>query len=719
MTSGQGGGTDTVRNLLSGACVGGAVLQAGTVHAVHVRTPAVAPPPVPRQLPPVPATWTDRRSVLRELDAAAAGGYAAASALVVLSGVGGVGKSALAARWLASRADDCPGGQVYADLTHPPAQPSSVLVRRVLRHFLRSLGHDPGTDDVAELAAWWRSASHGRRLGVLLDNARDAEHVRPLLPGGSGHLIAVTSRIPLHALAVHGALQCELPPLNPAVAERLVARIVGRDVARGHREAMRQVAARCGYLPLGLVVAATSLASRPERPPSDFARGLIPPARPPHLKGHTLMPVLQQSYRDLSADVRRAYRLLSMVPLSAIEVDATAAILDLPHFGAAAVLDSLADARLLVRLGPRSGRGETYRYHDEVLPHAQDQVRTVDGAVAIDEAVRRGGDWLLATFTRAERILTPHHRTLDRDLHHYVAPVAFSGMEGEEQAQAALEWVEAHMPDVELMAREAAERKWHALVSQLVHAAWPGVHILRPLGLSATLHRLGAKAAEECGDRLMLREMLTTGCIALRGLHHLPEAAEWADRALDLAQEDKDLRGQGQAHHELGLCAREQGDLDAAWEHLSEALRIRDEIGDIRGVALTRLVQAEIVMADHPQQAVDIAGPALAALREVSDRLNAARALLILAMAYYRWDAPSKARHLLDVAKGDFEGVGSLSGQARVLRLRGLIAEEQGDTAAARAHYGEAIALYEQVSPREAKELTAHLSAMPQASPGS
>ncbi|QCX82257.1 Regulatory protein AfsR (plasmid) [Streptomyces sp. YIM 121038] len=714
----SGGHAGTTRNHLQQSSVSAPVVQAGEIGAVHLHALAPVVPPPPRQLLPVPATWTDRKSALRELSDAAKACPDYASALVVISGPGGVGKTGLATKWLTDRCGDCPDGQVYAELSSPPGEPAAAVVRRVLRHFLRALGHRPDADDVHELAAWWRSASYGRRLGVLLDNAR-ADQVLALLPGGPGHLVVVTSREPLDALNAHGAFPYDLEPLDPAAAERLMARIAGRDRARGQRAALGAIAARCAYLPLPLVVAATSASACSAGGLSTLAHALShTSASPLRSEGpRTVTSVLDQACDGLpDSTARRVYRLLSMVPLTEFDIDTAARACDLTPDQAAAALHHLFGARLLEPLGHRPGRdGTSYRFHDEVRPHAQQQATQVDGNKAVQDAVRGTGEWLLATFTRAERILTPHHRTLDRTLTRPVPPVDFSQGDGDEE-RGARAWVEAHMDDLAQMVREAARRQWHPMVWQLVHAAWPGVHILRLHDLSCELHRLGVTAAEACGDRMAQREMLTTGVIALRGLRRFGDGFTWATRAYALAREDGDRRSEGQATHEMALCAKGQGDQVTAVALLREALEICQEIGDRRAAALTRIVLGQIELENgRVTEASDHTGPAHVDLRAEGDLINAGRAALLLAETYAPPYGPSSARvrDLLDLAEADFHTTGTLSGQARLLRVRGNFAAREDDLEAARDYYTAALALYQTFSAHDADELADLLKSLP------
>ncbi|KUF17328.1 hypothetical protein AT728_16085 [Streptomyces silvensis] len=399
-----------------------------------------------------------------------------------------------------------------------------------------------------------------------------------------------------------------------------------------------------------------------------------------------------------------------MVPLSALDADATANACSVSHEDAAAILRQLDDAHLLKRLGPQPGREVAYRFTEAGREHAHQHARTEDSVDVVDDAVRRAGSWLLATFTRAERILTPHHRQLDRDLHHQVPAYAFA----DDNPAAALLWVEAHLPDVKLMAREARRRDWHEMAWQLVHAAWPAFHHLRPLELSWELHSLGVQAAEACGNRVALREMLTTGAIALRGLRRVQVAFAWAERASVLALEDGDLRGRAQANHELGVCSRELGLREAAVQYLYDARVWREDSGDRRGAALTRIVQGQIHLDDgRPQKAIDRVGPAHTDLRDVNDPINAGRACLVLAEAHAHLDRLPRTLGLLDEAHTYFERAGHPPGQARVLKARGRLAQKAGRIDEARTCYTAALNLYPQSSP-DAADIAALLKGLPE-----
>jgi len=176
---------------------------------------------VPRQLPAAVAHFTGRLEALAELDRT----FATGGGIAALVGTAGVGTTALALHWAHARCDRYPDGQLYVDLRGFDAE-SPVPTGQVLARFLRALGV-PAAElprDCAERAVLCRSLLAGRRLLMLLDNARDSEQVRELLPDTTSCAVLVTSRQSLTGLvARHGACRIEVPPLAPDEAVQLLA----------------------------------------------------------------------------------------------------------------------------------------------------------------------------------------------------------------------------------------------------------------------------------------------------------------------------------------------------------------------------------------------------------------------------------------------------------------------------------------------------------------
>ena len=669
----------------------GNVVQAGAVQAVHLHPAAPAAPAVPRQLPPVTGAWVDRESDLEQLTAAIGDRPPHASVLVAISGRGGVGKTALAVRWLAAHREDTPDGQLYADLT---ATDSADAAPTLLRQFLRALGHPPAADaTAAELTSWWRTLTAARRLAVLLDNARDAEQIRPLLPGGQGHLIAVTARRPVTDLVGDGARLHPLEGFTPEAAADLLARLLGADRVRAEPDAVRALAARCGHRPLELCVAAARLAGHPHLSVATAAH---------HTNGTS---VIQDSYAALPESTARTIRLLTCLPVADIDIDGAAAALGLRWQAAAYELTALAEMRMLEERGDMSGRGAVYRLPDTVRTDVQTAAQHEENEEESEEALRRWADWLLETTSRAERLLTPAHRQLDRDVVH---PPQNPPPFGEEEG--ARGWLAAHLADFKPAVTAAEAHKWDTLVWQLPHAGWPLWRSVRPLELMLDLHRRGRDAARRCGNRPAEREMITTGVIALRGLDQYEEAITWAEEALALARDDQDpepdRRSQAQALHELGVCHHALGNGAAAVEALSEAIAIRTAIGYARGVALSRLVLGQVALdRGETETALSELEQAHQGLLAEGDRLDSARALAYFGRACAAAGDYVRAEQCLDQACGEFRAVGSLPGYARALEMWGRIAADQGADDRAREKYLLALAIAETGSPRDADRI--------------
>jgi hypothetical protein len=260
-----------------GGTVYGSAVQARSIHGdVHFHGRGSEPIPGPGQLLPVPPAFTNRSAELAALAVLLDPAESARPlTLAVIMGVGGVGKTSLALRWLYQVKDHFPAGQLYADLGgHVPA--SAVRPAEVLGRFLRAVGLPPGSvpTDLEEASGLWRSVTTGRRLIVLLDNAASAAQVRAVLPGPGPSLVAVTTRWRLGGLAIDGAHFTELGPLAEPDAIDLLGRIAGAGRVSADPDAARSVVRMCGQLPLAVCVSAARLAPNPRWPVSRMATEL-------------------------------------------------------------------------------------------------------------------------------------------------------------------------------------------------------------------------------------------------------------------------------------------------------------------------------------------------------------------------------------------------------------------------------------------------------------
>ena len=375
--------------------------------------PLTPPVPVPAQLPPPVAAFAGRDAELARLDAILddpEAGEAAGVTISVITGTAGVGKTALAVHWAHRVAARFSAGQLYVDLCgFDPAGPA-LDPGQALRGFFEAFGVPPERvpASLADQVALYRSLLAGQRVLVVLDNARDAGQVRPLLPGSPGCLAVVTSRNHLAGLiAGHGAHPLGLDLLTPEGARELLARRAGAGRSAREPDAVDEIIAGCARLPLALTIAAARAATSPRFPLAVFAADL-------REAGHALDPfggddaatdiraVFSWSYRALNPDTARMFRLLGLHPGPDMTVGAAASLAGIAPDLARALLAELTRGHLLSERRP--GR---YAFHDLLRAYATEQARDRDDDGARRAAVNRLLDHWLHTACAAAALLDP------------------------------------------------------------------------------------------------------------------------------------------------------------------------------------------------------------------------------------------------------------------------------------------------------------------------
>ena len=341
----------------------------------------------PHQLPPDSHAFTGRREELALLDLVATR-QGKAARISAITGTAGVGKTALAVHWSHSHAERFPDGCLYVDLrgydSGPPVDPAQALTG-----FLRALGC-PDLDtaaDLAERAAQYRSMVAGRRMLIVLDNARDTEQIRLLLPGSASALVLVTSRDTLSGLvARHGArrIDLDLLPMPEAVAllRALLDPGPGIDL-----DLLSTVAAQCARLPLALRIAAEFLDARPQAQLRDLAAELSGALHPLDLFDiggdpfSSVRAVFSWSYRLLNPQAARAFLLIGRQPVAAFEPATLVAAGDFGPAEAQHALDALSRAHLVQQV-----EGGRYRMHallhDYAAELAAAELRAAEQAAA-------------------------------------------------------------------------------------------------------------------------------------------------------------------------------------------------------------------------------------------------------------------------------------------------------------------------------------------------
>ncbi|MBT2470211.1 tetratricopeptide repeat protein [Streptomyces sp. ISL-66] len=412
--------------------------------------PAAAPVPVrPAQLPATVADFTGRASFVNELGAILSGAEGQVMAVSALAGIGGVGKTTLAVHVAHAARPHFPDGQLYVDLQGTEARPAEP--EAVLGSFLRALG-TPDTsipDSPAERAALYRSTLDGRRVLVLLDNARDAAQVRPLLPGTAGCAALVTSRVRMAGLA--GAHLVDLDVMSPEEALQLFTRIVGEERVRAERQAALDVVGACGFLPLAIRIAASRLAARRTWTVSVLAAKLADERRRlDELQAGDLAvkATFELGYGQLEPAQQRAFRLLGLPDGPDISLAAAAAVLDRPEHATEDLLEALVDCSLLESAAP--GR---YRFHDLVRLYARACAeRDEQPPSGRDAALDRLLDFYLATAAGVYGLERPGDRLVA-----HLSATRYPGLVFTEP-RSAQDWLYAEADPLLACVRQAAAR---------------------------------------------------------------------------------------------------------------------------------------------------------------------------------------------------------------------------------------------------------------------
>jgi tetratricopeptide (TPR) repeat protein len=262
--------------------------------------------------------------------------------------------------------------------------------------------------DEAEAAAMYRTLLADKRLLVVLDNARHADQVRPLLPASPGCLVLVSSRDRLLGLVARdGARPLTLDALSPAEAGELLARIVGPDRVAAEATAAAELARMCGWLPLALRIAAANLLDQPARGIGDYLAELTETSRLAGLAvdgdpDAAVRAAFDTSYAVLDPDDRRLFRLLGLVPGPEVTAPAAAALAAVPLRRAAQLLDRLASAHLLEPRDP--GR---FAFHDLLRLYARGRSEVEDSEQERQAALGRLLGWYLHGAAAATQLLYP------------------------------------------------------------------------------------------------------------------------------------------------------------------------------------------------------------------------------------------------------------------------------------------------------------------------
>ncbi|MBE2997967.1 tetratricopeptide repeat protein [Nocardiopsis sp. HNM0947] len=699
---------DRGRNRVAAGQVSGTVVQIGSVHgAVEVGAPA----PAPHQLPASPRLFTDRNDETRRLHALHDTGSGTGSGtgtrtgsdtgtatgtghVVVLHGTGGVGKTALATHFLSTVADTLPDGVLHCDLLgfsgDGPADPGDVLDR-----FLRDLGTAPEhiPHDLAGRAAAFRSCTHGRRIGLLLDNAVSAAQVRPLLPGDGGHLVLVTTRLHLSGLRLDGAEFLELGPLDGSGSAELVERILSDGRARAEPDAVSRLTDLCGGLPLAVCAAVSGLTVRRHQPLSRLVDRL---SRARHrlsalsalgaLSAGPEMSVeaaLTDSYRWLGPGAQRMYRLLGLAPGRDLTPEAAAALAGLPLEEAEELLTELLTASLL-----EEGAGGRLRQHDLTRLHARARAEADESEGEREQTLDRILEHYLVTAASADRVLNPHRWTLGPVYDRLDGP-AFPSHDQ------ALSWLEEELPVLRACVRTAHDTGRHRTCWQLCEALRSLFTLRKHFEAWAETHLLGDASARTLDHNAAQGRMALALAAAQRSLGDLETAHSTYLRSLDLWQRTDHELGIASSLEGCGMSEVVRGRPVSAVPYFRRAYDVYERIGDARGRALiSRRLGRAFRDAGRHGLALAHFSRALDGFPAEYDAYQRARTLGETAAIHLARADHRAARVLLEEAFALAESVGAIVAAAGHLVMRAEAAQLAGHLDDARDDLTRALSTY-------------------------
>ena len=540
---------------------------------------------VPRQLPADVWHFAGRARELSALSGLAGRVFDTGGVVVaaIVTGTAGVGKTALALRWAHQHAHRFPDGQLYTNLRGFDPSGSPVDAGSAVRGFLAALGVAPTripADPDAQLSLYRSLLAHTRTL-IVLDNARDADHVRPLLPSAAGCMVIVTSRSRLTSLvAVQGAMPLPLGLLSHKDAHALLARRLGaRRVAR-EAAAAGEIVELCARLPLALNIAAARAATDADEPLDTLAGRF----RDAHRRLDTLSAgdgaadiraVLSSSYQTLDAAAARMFRLLGLHPGPDISVAAAASLAAVDAGPAGAALGRLAAAHLI-----DERPGGRYGFHDLLRAYAVERAAEQEAEPDRREATRRLLDHHLHTATAAFLVLRPGWLALDLD--EPAAGVTLGAFSDTDTAQA---WYDVEYPTLSgVMARACDagfdDHAWRIL--------WTWAAFLDNHGYAAELAGLSAmalSAAERAGDRLgqAFAHRWLGDAFVWKGSY--PDALDHLGRALALYEDLGDSGRQGNTHRVISVVLQRCDDYAASLAHEHQALELYRAGGSAAGEA--------------------------------------------------------------------------------------------------------------------------------------
>ncbi|HEX6519193.1 MAG TPA: tetratricopeptide repeat protein [Streptosporangiaceae bacterium] len=597
------------------------------------------PAAAPRQLPTAVADFTGRAAELQRLTQVLDAAEASRPGTVVISGIigmAGVGKTALALCWAHQVAGRFPGGQLYVNLRGFDPSGTPVTATEAIRGFLAALGVAPERVPASPeaQAGLYRSLLAGRRMLVVLDNARDEQQVRPLLPASAGSLVLVTSRSQLTGLAAaDGARLLPVDVLAHDEATELLAARIGRARAAAEPGAVSEIANLCACLPLAVAIAAARGATRPSLPLAALADELRNAsgrldALDADDPAANVRGVFSWSVRHLSCEAARMFRLLGIHSGPDISCAAAASLAGCDPARAHRDLGELARAHLITERLP--GR---YAFHDLLRAYAAEQTHDTGSEAERDAAIGRMLDHYLHTAANAAHLLNPSHEPVV-----LAPPNPDAAPEQPADHQQALAWFEEEHEVLLAAITLAAQSGFDVHAWQLPWALTPFLQTRGHWQEWAAVQRTALFAATRLDDAFAQAVSTRLLAVACSELGDYGESSRLFTASLALYQRLGNRLGEAKVQFNLAVLADGQGRYADVLEHAGKALRLYQAIGDkaSEATALNNIGWTHGLLGNY-EQAREFCRQALALCTEVGHRW----------LEGYVWDSLGYAEHHL------------------------------------------------------------------------
>ena len=663
---------------------------------------AARTPLVPRHLPADVPGFVGRKSALDALTSLLPPHGDARVAAV--SGTAGVGKTALAVHWAHRAAADFPDGQLYVNLRgYDSGRPRSAA--DALAGLLRALGVEadriPAETD--ERSAVFRSVLAERKVLLLLDNARDAEQVRPLIPGTAHSAVVVTSRDALTGLiARDGAARVELDLLPEDEAENLLRRLVGPR-AEADPRSLGVLAAQCCRLPLALRVAAELAATRGATPLAELVAELTDLRRRLDVldaggdEGTAVRTVLSWSYRQLDPSAARALRMVSLQPGADLDIYSAAALTGSDLTRARQLMDRLTRAYLVHPISP-----ERYELHDLLRGFALELAEAEDDEEARYCAVAALFDYYLHASSAAMDLLFPVSST------HRPKPGAPTpGIPPIHSLETARAWLDGERANLTAaVAFAETHRKLESRAIAVTAIVERYLHFGRHLTDATALHLSALRTARRDGDKRAEATALSHLGFAEWEHGRHGQAVNYQKQALAMFRDLADDLGQARTLHRLALVERTTGHYDEARSHAKQVLTLSRKLSDRPGQskALNLLGTVCLAQAQYTQ-AQGYLRESLALLEELSDHRGRSVTLKDLGVIELRFGRLTQAATLLREAQALCQDAGNRSGEAEVVSQLGLLQLRQGRPEAAIDYQERAFTICREIEHRHGETL--------------